>query len=110
MVFVLVTQRPLKAYFRGLPVEAGVWRGGVTDLLRGLEFGARNMISIAIATAIAGIIIGTVSLTGAHQFIGEFVEAVSGGNLVVMLLLVAVMSLILGMGLPRRRTISSSRR
>ena len=100
MVFVLVTQRPLKAYFRGLPVEAGVWRGGVTDLLRGLEFGARNMISIAIATAIAGIIIGTVSLTGAHQFIGEFVEAVSGGNLVVMLLLVAVMSLILGMGLP----------
>ena len=58
------------------------------------------MISIAIATAIAGIIIGTVSLTGAHQFIGEFVEAVSGGNLVVMLLLVAVMSLILGMGLP----------
>ena len=100
MVFVLVTQRPLKAYFRGLPVEAGVWRGGVTDLLRGLEFGARNMISIAIATASAGIIIGTVSLTGAHQFIGEFVEAVSGGNLVVMLLLVAVMSLILGMGLP----------
>ena len=46
-----------------------------------------------------GIIIGTVSLTGAHQFIGEFVEALSGGNLVVMLILVAVMSLILGMGL-----------
>ncbi|MEX0504500.1 TRAP transporter permease [Alphaproteobacteria bacterium LSUCC0719] len=100
MIFVLVTQRPLKAYFRRQSVDARVWRAGVTDFLRGLEFGARNMISIAIATAIAGIIIGTVSLTGAHQFIGEFVEAVSGGNLVVMLLLVAVMSLILGMGLP----------
>ncbi|MEK9552890.1 MAG: TRAP transporter permease [Alphaproteobacteria bacterium] len=100
MIFVLLTQRPLKAFFRGLPVDSGVWRGGMKDLLRGLEFGARNMISIAIATAIAGIIIGTVSLTGAHQFIGEFVETVSGGNLVVMLLLVAVMSLILGMGLP----------
>jgi hypothetical protein len=58
------------------------------------------MISIAIATAIAGIIIGTVSLTGAHQFIGSFVETVSAGNLVIMLLLVAVMSLVLGMGLP----------
>ena len=58
------------------------------------------MITISIATGIAGIIIGTVSLTGAHQFIGEFVESVSSGNLVIMLLLVAFMSLILGMGLP----------
>ena len=58
------------------------------------------MISIAIATAVAGIIIGTVSLTGAHQFIGQFVEGASAGNLILMLVMVAVMSLILGMGLP----------
>ena len=44
------------------------------------------MVSISVATAIAGIIIGTVSLTGAHQFIGEFVEAISGGSLIVMLI------------------------
>ena len=100
MMFVLVTQHPLKALFRGRPVSGGHWRAGWRDLLRGLENGARNMISIAIATAIAGIIIGTVSLTGAHQFIGSFVETVSAGNLVIMLLLVAVMSLVLGMGLP----------
>ena len=100
MMFVLVTQHPLKALFRGQTVTRQDWRDGWRDLLRGLENGARNMISIAIATAIAGIIIGTVSLTGAHQFIGSFVEAVSGGNLVIMLLLVAVMSLVLGMGLP----------
>ena len=100
MMFVLVTQHPLKALFRGRPVSGGHWRDGWRDLLRGLENGARNMISIAIATAIAGIIIGTVSLTGAHQFIGSFVETVSAGNLVIMLLLVAVMSLVLGMGLP----------
>ena len=100
MMFVLVTQHPLKALFRGQTVILQDWRDGVLDLLRGLENGARNMISIAIATAIAGIIIGTVSLTGAHQFIGSFVETVSAGNLVIMLLLVAVMSLVLGMGLP----------
>ena len=58
------------------------------------------MISISVATGIAGIIIGTVSLTGMHQFIGEFVEVLSGGNLILMLLLVALMCLILGMGLP----------
>ena len=100
MMFVLVTQHPLKAYFRGQAVVGDHWRAGCRDLLRGLENGARNMISISVATATAGIIIGTVSLTGAHQFIGAFVEAVSGGNLVIMLLLVAAMSLVLGMGLP----------
>ncbi len=35
-----------------------------------------------------------------HQVVGEFVEFLSGGSLIAMLLLVAVMSLILGMGLP----------
>lgn len=100
MMFVLLTQHPLKAYFRKQTISSKIWRRGVDDLVRGLENGARSMISISIATAVAGIIIGTVSLTGAHQFIGEFVETVSSGNLVVMLLLVAIMSLILGMGLP----------
>ena len=100
MMFVLITQHPLKAYFRGKPVTGDCWKVGWRDLLLGLENGARNMISISVATATAGIIIGTVSLTGAHQFIGAFVEAVSGGNLLIMLLLVALMSLVLGMGLP----------
>lgn len=100
MMFVLVTQHPLKAFFRGQVVVGDYWRAGYRDLLRGLENGARNMISISVATAAAGIIIGSVSLTGAQQFIGAFVEAVSGGNLVIMLLLVAAMSLVLGMGLP----------
>ncbi|MDG2404660.1 MAG: DUF3394 domain-containing protein, partial [Paracoccaceae bacterium] len=61
---------------------------------------ARNMIGIGVATGAAGVIIGTVSLTGAHQVIGELVEYLSGGSLMVMLFLVALMSLILGMGLP----------
>ncbi|MEZ5447956.1 MAG: TRAP transporter large permease subunit [Thiolinea sp.] len=58
------------------------------------------MMPIGVATGVAGIIIGTVSLTGAHQVVGEFVEFLSGGNLIFMLILVAIMSLILGMGLP----------
>ena len=62
--------------------------------------GARNMISIGVATAAAGVIVGAISLTGAHSVVGEFVEWLSGGYLLLMLILVAVMSLILGMGLP----------
>ena len=58
------------------------------------------MIGIGVATAAAGIIVGTVSLTGIGLVMTEVVELISGGNLMIMLLLVAFISLILGMGLP----------
>ena len=57
-------------------------------------------LSPALSPGAAGIIVGTISLTGAHQVVGEFVEFLSGGHLLLMLILVAIMSLILGMGLP----------
>ena len=58
------------------------------DLIDGLRAGARNMTSVGIATATAGIIVGTVSLTGIGLVMTEIVEFVSGGNLIIMLLLV----------------------
>lgn len=100
MTFVVVTQHALKSAFRGAPYLVEDIRHGLVDFWDGMIAGSRNMIAIAVATGVAGIIIGTVSLTGLHQVIGEFIEYLSGGNLIVMLLLVAVMSLILGMGLP----------
>jgi TRAP transporter 4TM/12TM fusion protein len=100
MTFVVVTQHALKSIFRGTPYLVADIRQGLVDFWDGMIAGSRNMIAIAVATGVAGIIIGTVSLTGLHQIIGEFIEFLSGGNLIVMLLLVAVMSLILGMGLP----------
>lgn len=104
MIFVVLTQHPIKALMRrsgGAAASlAGEWRRGIADFLDGMISGARNMIPIAVATGVAGIIIGTVSLTGAHQVVGEFVEFLSGGSLILMLLLVAVMSLLLGLGLP----------
>jgi TRAP transporter 4TM/12TM fusion protein len=101
MIIVTLTQHPIKAIFRGKlgAVVPGIGRG-ISEWVDGMISGSRNMIGIAIATGAAGIIVGTISLTGAHQVIGEFVEFLAGGNLMVMLILVAVMSLILGMGLP----------
>jgi len=100
LFFILMTQKPLKALFRGEGNLPGrVWQGCM-DLIEGLILGARNMISIGLATATAGIIVGTVSLTGFGQVLAEFVEYLSGGNLILMLVLVALLSLILGMGLP----------
>ena len=100
MIVVALTQHPLKAIFRGTGNLGAEWDRGVREWVDGMISGSRNMIAIAVATGVAGIIVGTVSLTGMHQVIAEFVEFLSGGSLMVMLLLVAVMSLILGMGLP----------
>ena len=100
MIFVVLTQHPVKSAIRGTPYITADFRRGMNDFWDGMIAGARNMIAIGVATGVAGIIIGTVSLTGLHQVIGEFIEFLSGGNLILMLLLVAVMSLILGMGLP----------
>ena len=100
MMFILVTQRPLFAVFRGKGHFNTELRRGFTDLYEGLGIGARNMIGIGIATAAAGIIVGTVTLTGIGLVMTEFVEVISGGNLMVMLSMVAVICLILGMGLP----------
>ena len=104
MIFIVLTQHLLKSIFRlgsdkseafGMAIKRGI-----TDLGKGMVSGARSMVPIGVATGVAGVIIGTVSLTGAHQVVGEFVEFLSGGSLILMLLLVAVMSLLLGMGLP----------
>lgn len=100
MIFILLTQRPLMAAMRGTGDYAHEFRGGFGDLIDGLITGARNMIGIGIATATAGIIVGAVSQTGVGSALADVVEVLSGGNLMVMLLLTAILSLILGMGLP----------
>lgn len=100
MIFVMLTQRPLMSLLRGQGASAADWRTGLSDLVAGLETGARNMIGIGVATAAAGIIVGTVSLTGIGLVMTEVVELLSGGNLMLMLVLVAFISLVLGMGLP----------
>ncbi len=58
------------------------------------------MVGIGVATAAAGIIVGTVALTGVGLVMTELVEILSGGNLIAMLVLTALISLILGLGLP----------
>ncbi|HSA79292.1 MAG TPA: TRAP transporter permease, partial [Geminicoccaceae bacterium] len=100
MIFILVTQRPLIAAFRSSTAFGDAFVQGLGDLRDGLAAGARNMIGIGVATAAAGIIVGTVTLTGIGLKMTEFVEFISGGYLLLMLIFTAVISLILGMGLP----------
>ncbi|WP_319412768.1 TRAP transporter permease [uncultured Cohaesibacter sp.] len=97
---ILLTQRPLKALFRGENEYVNAFKAGVNDLGIGMIDGSRNMIGIGLATATAGVIVGTVTLTGIGQVMADLVELMSGGNLVLMLIFVAMLSLVLGMGLP----------
>ena len=97
---ILLTQKPLKALFRGQSNLLHNFIDGVNDLWHGMVDGARNMIGIALATATAGVIVGTVTLTGVGQVMADLVEFLSGGNLILMLVMVGLLSLILGMGLP----------
>ncbi|WP_286902789.1 TRAP transporter permease [Vreelandella sedimenti] len=100
MIFIIITQRPITSIFRGRSDMRADLREGAMDLWSGLVTGARNMIGIGIATATAGIIVGAVSQTGVGLVLAEVVETLAMGNLMLILLLTAVLSLILGMGLP----------
>ena len=59
-----------------------------------------GMVSIIPAVAVAGMVIGILSITGLGFNFGMGVVEQSGGNLLMLLLLTALASLVLGMGLP----------
>ena len=100
MIFIVITQQPLKAFFRKKGHFLAETKTGLVDLTLSLVTGARNMVGIGVATATAGIVVGTVTLTGIGLVMTQFVEFISGGNLLLMLVFTAIISLILGMGLP----------
>jgi TRAP transporter 4TM/12TM fusion protein len=99
LIALMLTQRPLIAWLRHEPIE-GRWRDGINDVVAGFHDGSRNMIGIGIATATAGIIVGGITLTGLGLRMTEFVELVSQGNVIAMLLFIAFVCLVLGLGVP----------
>jgi len=99
LIALMATQRPLIAAFRGAPAH-GTWAAGFRDVVHGLGDGSRNMIGIGVATATAGVVVGAITLTGLGLRMTEFVELVSQGNVIVMLLFIAFVCLVLGLGVP----------
>ncbi|WP_043617754.1 TRAP transporter permease [Ensifer sp. ZNC0028] len=65
-----------------------------------LAEGAKTALPVAIACALVGIIIGTMTLTGAANTFGQFIVSVGGKSLFLSLLLTMVTCLVLGMGIP----------
>ena len=100
LIFIVMTHRPIKGFIRKMQGDEFSFQQGWRDLITGMVSGAKNMIGIGVATAAAGIVVGTVTLTGIGLVMTEFVEFISGGNLMLILVFTAAISLLLGMGLP----------
>lgn len=102
LFFLMIFQQPYLAYRKGESLLPAFKQSFLT-ILDALASGARNMVSVALATAAAGIIVGVVSL-GLGNLISEIIDVLSMGNVFLMLLITAVASLIIGMGLPTTAT------
>jgi TRAP transporter 4TM/12TM fusion protein len=115
LLVIMFIQRPIIAFLSlGVAKKAGTldpnldlkrflgyaFFSGLKDIYAGLIAGARNMISVGIATATAGIIVGVVTITGLVSRFITLIDVISMGNVYLMLIFTAMTCLILGMGMP----------
>lgn len=97
---------PVKAALYGLGLAVATsfirksTRLSLKNVLEALEQGAKNALGVSMACACAGIIVGTITLTGLGLKLGNGLVSLSGGNLLLTLMFTMVTSLILGMGAP----------
>ena len=70
------------------------------EILEGLKNGARGVLPVAIACGMAGIIVGTVTLTGLGLKFATGLAILAGGNLYLLMFFTMISSLVLGMGVP----------
>jgi len=95
-------------------VRAGVWgiiavvlvcairkstRLGFKQIIGALENGAKGILVIAAACACSGIVVGVLTLTGLGLKFAFLLVSIAGGKLFVLLVLAAMLSILLGMGI-----------
>ena len=75
-------------------------RMSIKDILDALDSGARQSLSVMVACAVVGIIIGVVSLTSFGNVMTSSIASLGAGSLFLTLFFTMIASMILGMGLP----------
>jgi TRAP transporter 4TM/12TM fusion protein len=75
-------------------------RMSVKEIFLALEQGARSALGVAIATATAGLIVGSVTLTGVGLKLGTGLVALANNDLILTMVFTMIASIILGMGAP----------
>ena len=106
IVTLLMKYTPLRAGFIGVVTVILVsalkknTRMSLRDNLEALVEGARGALGVALACALVGFIVGTSSLTSLGLTISNNIIEISGGSLLLTLIMAMVACLVLGMGLP----------
>ncbi len=75
-------------------------RMGPREIFEALNLGARNMIMTAVLLCSVGLIVNVIATAGIGNTFSLMIANWAGGNLLIAIALVALASLILGMGLP----------
>ena len=70
------------------------------DILHALVTGARNVLGVAVACAMAGMIVGSVTMTGLGLKFANALATLAGNNLLLMMFFTMLASILLGMGVP----------
>lgn len=105
MLFVVETSVTYAAFWTIIVtlVFAQLRRGtrmSIWQLLEALENGARLTVSVALACAAVGIIVGVAALTGFGLKLGSAIVDVGGSSLFLSLVFTMLTAIVLGMGLP----------
>ena len=88
-----------------LAIVASSWlskktRMGLKDIVDAMALGSQNMISTGVILLCSGIVVGVVLMVGMGIKFSMLISEISGGSLFITIVLIALASLILGMGLP----------
>ena len=75
-------------------------RMSIMEILDSFALGAKTSVSVSIACAAVGIVVGVVTLTGFGVTLANAIVTVGAGNLLLSLVLTMIACIILGMGLP----------
>lgn len=105
-VLMLIGRSPgYAAFWATLSCIAVSWvrketRMGPKEIWEAIQTGAINTLIIGATLGVIGIIVGTISLTGIGLKFSDIIISLAGGHLLPAILLVALASLVLGMGVP----------
>lgn len=75
-------------------------RMGPKEIWEAIQVGARNTLIVGATIGVIGVIVGTISLTGMGLKFSDLIISMAGGSLILALILIALASLVLGMGVP----------
>jgi TRAP transporter 4TM/12TM fusion protein len=75
-------------------------RMGIREIWDAMQTGAQNTLIVGATVGVIGIIVGTISLSGMGLKFSDLIITLAGGNLLLAVILIALASLVLGMGVP----------